>query len=595
MSFDGKIRSVSLILFLCFGLIWVRLVYWQVFEHERLSSAAESQHFYALPLPAQRGEIRFADKTPFVANREAFLLYANLSKVPKNNITEIADKIGDILARDVPLVASDSSQITPETRQKFVDSTKKDLVNRFLARLNIEKSIWVNLEHFVGRKSKLAIEALNLPGIEFTSEQARDYPEGSMSAHVAGFVGADKIGSPIGYFGLEGQYDRELSGKAGQLRIEKDALGRPIAIGDETVVEKRNGNNLITSIDRPIQLFVEKNLADGIDTWKATGGTAIVMDPNSGEILAMSSYPKYDPANFTYYDTSLYKNPAVAELYEPGSIMKPIVMAAAINEEAVKPETKCDDRCSGPRKIGEYYVHTFNDQYHPHLTMTETLINSDNTGMIFVGEELGFVKLYDYLRKFGFSKKSGIDLEEEESSEFRPASSYYEIDQATLTFGQGVVVNSAQMVKAFSAIANGGFLPTPHFVRQIKEPNGNIISVNYPVPQKVITNTTSKLVSQMMVQVAESSPVHFPRDRIRELNGFKIAAKSGTAQIAVGGKYKEKGTTASVIGFFPADKPKFLIFVKLNEPEVRPWGSDTAGPIFFSIIRDIVFYKGMTP
>lgn len=595
MSFDGKIRAVSLIFFLIFGLVWLRLVYWQVFQHERLSAEAESQHFYTLSLPANRGEIRFSDGKPFVANREAFLLYANLSKVPKNNLSEISDKLADILARDVPLVATDSSQISAEDRQKFFDSTKKDLAEQFNARLKIEKSIWVNLQHFVSRKSKNAIEALNFPGIEFTSEQARDYPEGSMSAHVAGFVGADKIGSPIGYFGLEGEYDRELSGKVGQLRIEKDAFGRPIAIGDETVVDRRNGNTLITTLDRAVQLFVEKNLKEGIETWKASGGTAIVMDPNTGAILAMVSFPKYDPINFAYYDTSLYKNPAVADLYEPGSIMKPLVMAAAINEGAIKPETRCDDRCNGPRRVGEYFVHTFNDQYHPHLTMTETLINSDNTGMIFVGEELGFLKLYDYLKKFGFSKKSDIDLEEEESGDFRPQSSYYEIDKDTLTFGQGIVVNSVQMIKAFAAIANGGYLVTPHLVSQIVEPNGHVIPTKFATPERVITKETSQLVSQMLVQVAEKSPEHFPRDRITELNGFKIAAKSGTAQIAVGGKYKEKGTTASLLGFFPADAPRFLVFVKLNEPEVRPWGSDTSGPIFFSIIRDLAFHFGMTP
>lgn len=595
MSFDGKIRTVSLVLFACFCLVWLRLVYWQVLQHERLSSEAESQHFYSLSLPARRGEIQFSDKKPLVANREAFLLYANLAKVPKNNLPEMADKMAEILAAEVPLVSTDSSQITPEDRQKFFVSTKKDLSDRLLARLQIEKSVWVNLQHFVSRKSKVAIESLKLPGIEFATELSRDYPEGSMSAHVAGFVGADKIGSPLGYFGLEGQYDRELSGKVGQLRVEKDALGRPIAIGDETIVDRRNGNNLVTTLDRAVQRFVEKNLAEGIKTWKASGGTAIVMDPNTGAILAMSSFPSYDPANFAYYDTSLYKNPAVADLFEPGSIMKPLVMAAAINENAVKPETRCDDRCNGPRRVGEYYVHTFNDQYHPHLTMTETLVNSDNTGMIFAGEELGFPKLYNYLKKFGFSKKSGIDLEEEVSGDFRSADSYYEIDKDTLTFGQGIVVNSAQMVKAFAALANGGYLVTPHFVSSIVEPNGQAIPVKYPAPERVITKQTSELVSQMLVQVAEKSPVHFPRDRIPELNGFKIAAKSGTAQIAVAGKYKEKGTTASVIGFFPADNPKFLVSVKLNEPEVRPWGSDTSGPIFFGIVRDLVFHYGLTP
>jgi cell division protein FtsI/penicillin-binding protein 2 len=264
-----------------------------------------------------------------------------------------------------------------------------------------------------------------------------------------------------------------------------------------------------------------------------------------------------------------------------------------MNEKKVTPETRCD-KCNGPRFIGGFYIHTFNNQYHPNLTMTETLINSDNTGMAFVGEQLGFDNLTSYVKKFGFGQKTGVDLEEEANPELRKKEDFYEIDKATLTFGQGILVNALQMAKAFAALANGGFLPTPHFVTEIKT-SEKTISLSWPKGQKIIDEGTAKTITEMLVQVCEKSPTNFPRRRTNGLDGFRIACKSGTAQIAFQGTYKEKGTTASVIGYFPANNPKYLIYVKLDEPEVRPWGSDTAGPVFFAIIRDLINYYGISP
>lgn len=581
MSFETKVRILFVFFALFFAAVVMRLFYWQIFAHEALSAQAESQHFYTLSLPASRGEIRFSDASTLVSNKEAFLLYANLKKL-QNPKEEIADKLSEILVRNIP-------EASPEGQL----ATQKELSARLLQKLSLENAVWVNLAHFVDRSTEEKVQALNFSGLDFAPEQTRDYPEASMAAHTVGFVGSDQNGSPKGYFGLEGFYERELAGKPGEIKVEKDAFGRPIAIGSEERREKQDGHTLITTLDRSVQHFAELELQKGIADWQAKGGTAVVMDPTSGAILALASFPRYDPRTFAFFPTELYKNPAVADLYEPGSIMKPLIMAAAINEGKLTPESRCT-RCDGPRQIGGYFIHTFNNDYHPNSTMTDVLINSDNTGMVFVGETLGFDKLYNYIGQYGFGQKTGVDLQDEEEGTLRKKSDYYAIDEATLTFGQGININALQMVRAFATLANGGVLITPHLVDEIQTDTAPI-KMNWPGGSRILSEITTKTITEMLIAVAENSPEHFPRDRIPELKGYQIAAKSGTAQIALGGKYQEKGTVASVIGYFPASAPKYLVYVKLNEPALRPWGSDTAGPVFFSIIRDLVRYFGIPP
>ena len=343
-----------------------------------------------------------------------------------------------------------------------------------------------------------------------------------------------------------------------------------------------------------MQLIVEKHLLQGIATWKASGGTAIVMDPKNGNILAAASFPRYDPKNYYLYQQSLYKDPMVSQLYEPGSIMKPMLMAAAINEGRLTPETRCPV-CAGPRVIGSYAVHTFDNHYRPNLTMTEVLINSDNTGMIFVGETLGFPKLYEYLKRFGFSQKTGVDLQGEQSEIFRPIDKWYPIDRATVTFGQGIAVNSLQMIRGMAVIANGGRLVVPRVVKAIVDSAGQTKETKVKQAPQVISAQAAKIVTEMLVRVTAESELRWPRDKMPSIKKYRIAAKSGTAQIPIAGHYDEGRTTGSVLGFGPADNPRFVLLVKLDSPLVRQWGSDTAGPIFFSIMQDLLNYYNINP
>jgi len=551
MSFEARLKVLTIffLVFLC--LITVRLFYLQVIIGDKLVSAAQNQHFAELEIPAQRGKILAIDGTPIVTNHKSYLIFANAKKITVPP-SEILEKIGTISGN-----------------------------------LNDPKAIWVPLKSRVTKEEKDRIMNYKITGIDYAEEPIRFYPEASSAAHILGFVGMDINSRPKGYFGLEGNYERELSGRAGYKRLEKDAFGRPIALAIETTIPAEDGRDLTTSIDKTAQMIVESHLKEGVKTWGAISGTVIVMDPNIGSIIAMASIPSYDPEKYTDYDSELYKNPGVAETFEPGSIMKPLIMAAAINENKLTPQTNCPV-CAGPRSLGGGVIRTFNNQYHPNLTMTDVLVNSDNTGMVYVGESLGKDLLLSYLYKYQFGQKTGIDLEEEEAG--RVKTEWYPLDLATVTFGQGVAVTPIQMARGFSVIANGGYLVTPHVVSKIN---------NYSVPPatkvRILSEETAKKITAMLVEVNLKSPLHFPLERTANLSHYKIAAKSGTAQIPIAGSYTDEKTIASVIGFAPADEPKFVVYVKLNEPQVRIWGSDTAGPVFYNIVRDLLLYYNVSP
>lgn len=563
------------LLFFCFLFIGLailsRLFYWQVLAAEELAAAAETQHFISFEIPASRGKILAADGFPLVTNQEAFLVFASLP--------DLENSPGEIASQLAPLLASPSAQLAIEEMIK--------------ERLGREDLVWVPLKRKIDRQTKEAIEELNLAGIGFEKEEKRDYPEGSSSAHLLGFVGSDINGRDKGYFGLEGFYDWQLRGQPGMIHQEKDALGRPILIGDFGQEKSVDGRDLVLFLDRTVQFIVEEKLKWGIEKYGAKEGLAVVMDPKTGGILAMASYPSYEPAEFAKFDKELYKNPVVADLFEPGSIFKPLIMAAALNEGVVTPKTECD-RCGGPRVIGEHTISTFNNKYHPNSTMIEVLERSDNVGMVFVGEKLGKEKAFEYLEKFGLGEKTGIDLEEEAIAELRPKRKWKEIDLATASFGQGIALTSIQMIRAFSALANNGNLLQPLMVKKILSNEGEV-EIKPKTVRQVIKPTVARVVTEMLVSVTEKSPLRFPRNRIPELSGFRIAAKSGTAQIPVAGHYDPEKTIASVIGFAPADEPRFTVLVSLVEPSARPWGSDTAGPIFFEILKELFLYYAIQP
>ncbi len=548
-----------------------RLAYWQLWEHTTLSQAAEMQYAVSRPIQTSRGTIYDRTGKILATNQERFTLFAEpfrLSSTTDSLVEQLVPILESSLWENLSL-ATDAATLA-DNRKSLSQSLAETLQQR--------ERRWLPLFHRLTREQKDQIAALNISGLGFDPRGYRLYPDASVAAQLLGFVGKNDRGEDQGYFGVEGFYDLELRGRAGREQRQTTALGMPIALGESTQTRAQPGRDLILTIDKALQYRVEQALLSGISRYQASSGEVVIMDPKTGEILAQASFPNYDPSHFQDFDPKLYSNPVVAELYEPGSTLKILTIAAGIEEKVITPDTPCP-RCSGPRVISGFSIRTWNEEYHPDITVRDALAKSDNTAMVFIQEELGKERFLSWLRKFGLDQKSGVDLQGEEQFVFHPDREWPTIDTATAAFGQGIAVTSLNLVRAAAAIANGGVLVTPHVVRTVIE-NGQELPVKFEDSPRVISVETSKIVTEMMVNAVEQGDAKWaaPKD-------LRIAGKTGTAQIAEGGEYQEDKTIASFIGFAPADDPKFIMLVKLREPKSSPWGSETAAPLWFDIAR----------
>lgn len=555
--------------------IAARLFYWQVLKFDDLSAMAEQQRTVSLHLDAPRGTIYALDGAILASNKPTFLLYG-LPKVIKDK-KNTAKQLAKILA------AGQKEDVLKE------DILKKeaDLVSELNKKLEQDLN-WVILDKSIELSDKNEIEKAGLEGVGFESQSSRFYPEASSAAHILGFVGSDSLGKQKGYFGIEGFYDGELQGIGGVVTEERDARGLPILSGTFFTKEPKNGHNLVLNIDRAVQYIVEKKLKAGMEKYGAKSGSVVIMDPKTGAIVAMASFPSYDPSNFGSFSKDYYKNSVVADAYEPGSTFKVLVMAAGINEDLVKPDTKCDI-CSKPVEIAGFSIRTWNNKYTQDTTMSDVIIHSDNTGMVFVSRKLGIDKMYRYIKDFGFGDLTKIDLQDEASPDIRPQNEWREIDLATASFGQGIAATPIQMVRAVSTIANGGNLMEPQIVKKI-ESSDKVIEIHPKIIRKPISPETAKTVTQMMVDAVSKGEA-----QVFAPKGYKIAGKTGTAQIPVAGHYDANKTIASFVGFAPADDPKFVMLVRYEEPSSSIYGAETAAPTFFDIAKELFTYYNIGP
>ncbi len=545
-----KIKVLSVVfLILFFGLI-VRLSYWQIIKGEELGMQAKSQYRSTQILKAPRGQIMAPDGSFWAIRSEVWRVIANPTKI-KDDPSKIARVLSD-------------------------DPVEKDRIVELLEKKDL---VWVSLKEKLTLDEKRNIEAMGLVGISFESMESRFYPEASVAGQLLGFVGKNIEGENVGYFGLEGYYDLPLSGKSGFLGRETGAAGSPILLGNARQTEVVSGTELVTSLDKRIQITLYNKLKEGMEKYGAKGGSIIVMDPASGAILGMESYPSYDPGQYWEYGDLFFKNPAISDSFEPGSIFKVIVMSSALDAGVIEPDSKCDI-CDGPVKVDKYSIETWDRKYFPDSEMTDVIVHSDNVGMTFVGQKLGADVLYDYLDKFGIGKPTGIDLQGEASPGLRKKGTWNIVDLATASFGQGVATTPIQIVRAVSAIANDGILTTPRIVTTTqKEENVRVISAE-----------SADEITAMMAQAAKNGEAKWTN-----LRGFKVAGKTGTAQIPIAGHYDDEKTNASFIGFAPYDKPKFVMLVTLREPQSSPWASETAAPLWYSVAKDIFPYLGIHP
>ncbi len=608
-----RLKVIRIFFFLTLFFVVMRLGYWQVIRADDLSAKGESQRLETKQVLAKRGTVFFSDNSILASIQPAFLVFAQpkeinikleakrapstlLSPESKGDIaSEIneykqnyAQKVAEIFWEDDQKHSTDSGQIIEEKKRiEQIDELKKGIFDKLSQNL-----YWISLGRKVNLDVKQRLEALNLIGLGFQDSSKRFYPEGSSSAHLLGFVGSDVFGSETGYFGLEGFYNGELKGRHGTLTLEKDALGVPILIGKFLTKESREGKDLVLNIDRTVQYIAETNIMKGVEKYGAKSGSVVIMDPKTGNILAMASSPAYDPQLPDLYPKENLKNPVTADSYEPGSTFKVLVMAAALNEEVVKPDTICDI-CSGPFSLSGYTIRTWNNKYHSGSNMTDVIVHSDNTGMVFISGKLGIDKMYDYIKKFGFGEMTNIDLQDEASPSIRDKKDWKEIDLATSSFGQGISATPLQIVRAVSAIANGGKLMEPHLVSEIKD-GKSVYKINPKIVGEPVSEDTANSVKNMMVDAVDKGEAQYYKKAAGMLN-YKVAGKTGTAQIPVAGHYDPTKTIASFVGFAPADDPKFVMLVRYVEPSSSIFGADTAAPTFFNIAKDLLLYYNIPP
>lgn len=485
----------------------------------------------------------------------------------------------------------------------------------------------------------------NYAGLGFQEEYYRFYPEGKFAANILGFV--DKEGK--GQYGIEETFDKQLRGKKGVFKAQRDSIGRQITVGDSVIEPAVNGNDITLTIDRTIQLEVERILEAGVKRYDANSGQVIVIDPKTSKIIAMAHSPSFNPNDYSsafdlvdvdfseedleslmpieesethfyfyrnwdtddrfevfkdieegkepvyqryanWFGAEVYQNKAVASIYEPGSVFKSIAMVSAIDDGDVTPNTVYYE--NGPIEVDEFEISNSDDEYRGRQTMTNVLEQSSNIGMAFVAKEIGRNLFYAYMMKFGLGEKTGIEFENEEAGHIEYFTEWADSELITHAFGQGIALTPLQMVNAYGAIANKGLLMQPFIIESITDARGNTTRTEPFVINQAVSEDSANKITAMLVSAVENGVANRA-----QVDGHYVAGKTGTSQTYKWGEpLTGAGTTiTSFAGYGPVDDPKFVVLVKLDRPRASQWGSETAAPLFKEIATFLFDYYNVPP
>jgi cell division protein FtsI/penicillin-binding protein 2 len=434
---------------------------------------------------------------------------------------------------------------------------------------------WLYLRRRLPEETAQAIELLGINGLGFETEPKRLYPNDAVGAHVLGFVNDDGLGQ----YGIEGKYDALLRGLPGRLVVERDPKDRDLAIGLRTASPPVNGADLTLTIDLVIQTSAERALKAAMVKEKATGGSVVILDPRDGAILALASYPSYDPSAVARADPEALMDRAISWTFEPGSTMKAITIAAAIDQGVVTPNTTYVD--TGCAVIGGRRLCNAQGKSYGTSTVTQILEHSANAGAVFVASKLGAEQLYSYLGRFGFGTATGVDLAAEALGSVRPLAEWYPVDLGTIAYGQGVAVTPLQLAAAYAAIANGGTLYRPYVVAARRDADGEHRTVPVAV-RRPITPETAATLRAMLTSTVDKGIAN-----LAAIPHYSVAGKTGTAQIpSDDGRYVDDAYISSFAGFAPANDPRFVAVIVLERPQSKLLGTITAMSTFRNIAED---------
>jgi len=549
----GRFAFMLVIMALLLVAVAVRLTCIQVLDGPALAKAAEAQRTRDITLTARRGSIFDREGEPLAVTTDAKTVYAVPMSVkdPSGVAKQLARVLGGTEAAYRKKLAGDSS---------FV---------------------------YIARKVEVSkaeeLEKLDLAGIAFVDDSRRVYPSNALASQVLGFVGIDDNGLA----GLEKYYDQTLSGENGRLVVQRGRTGTPIPGGVTYEEQPVDGQDVTLTIDKDIQYQCDVELAKAVKQWGAKSGSVVVMNPNNGEILAMSSYPTFDPNKFSEADPDSFRNQPIVDAYEPGSTLKSITAASVMEAGLFTPDSMFD--LPPTLTIGGRTIHESHDRPEVHWSLTDIVTESSNVGAVKLGLALGEDGLYKYFSDFGLTEKTGVDFPGEAQGYLPSPALWSASSIANIPFGQGISVTGLQLARALSAIANGGELVTPHFLKSV---SGSSETTTWPTTRSISTKTASMTRSVLRNVVVKGTGVS------ANIPGYDVAGKTGTAQVPrTDGKagYKSGAYIASFSGFFPAGDPQILILVRIDEPSLGYYAASVAAPTFKSIATFCIGHLKMAP
>jgi cell division protein FtsI (penicillin-binding protein 3) len=553
-----RMRFVAGLFAVVFALTAGRAFYLQVLQKDRLVKLAEKQHQRIVQLTPGRGAIYDCNNAPLAVSIEMDSCYAETRNL--ENLPDAAAKLAPILGFN-----------------------REELQAKLQASRNF---MWLARRMPPDQARK--VRELELDGIGFVKESKRFYPNSEVASNVIGFTGVD----PSGLEGVEKRYDSTILGNTGYLVTERDALGRDIDLkkGSEAKSGSK-GSNVVLTLDKNVQYIAEKELAKAVEKNRAKTGIAIVMEPETGRVLAMADYPTFNPNSFAKAGSAALRNRAISDSFEPGSTFKIFLVASALEERVIRPgdSFNCEN--------GSYALsgRTIHDTHkYGALTVSQILKYSSNIGAAKIGSRLGPERLYAALTGFGFGERSEVDLPGEAAGVLRQQSKWYGVDLATISFGQGVTATALQIATAVSAVANGGNLMKPYLVDRITDDRGNVLKQFSPqLKRRVVSPETAKTVARMLEGVVNEGGT----GTAAAVDGYRVAGKTGTAQKvdAATRGYSERKRTASFVGFIPLEKPRLTILVVVDEPQTSPYGGVVAAPAFSAIAQQTLCYLKVPP
>jgi len=534
-------------------LLSTRLAYWQTVGRADLLSRATDQVHSDLAVAAQRGVIRDRSGAVLATTVDLRSLYA----IP----AQMKDDAGNETRSAVAVALAPILREKVEVLRAAFDSGAE----------------WLFVRRRLPEETAARIAALHLTGLGFEMEPKRLYPNGAVGAQVLGFVNDDGLGQ----YGVEGRYDDALAGTPGRLAVARDPANRELALGLRTAVPAKNGDELWLTIDLAVQNAVERELAAVVDREKAAGGAVVVLDPKDGAVIAIASSPTYDPARVGTANAEALRNRAISWTYEPGSTMKAITIAAALDRGVVTPSTSYQD--VGYAVIGGRTLCNAQCKVYGPTTVTQILARSQNAGAVFVAGKLGASDLNSYLQAFGFGQRTGVDLAAETGGIVRPLAEWYPVDLGTISFGQGLSITPLQLAAAYAAIANGGTLYRPYVVKGRRAADGEHRTAPVPV-RRVISEETGATLRTMLTTTVDNGIAN-----AAALKGYSVAGKTGTAQIpSDDGRYLDDAYISSFAGFVPASDPRFVVVIVIERPQTKLLGTITAMDAFHDLAIDVL-------